>query len=325
MDPLRDNDLVVSGIGTVVPPPEAADESWFDHRVELGRRSYKYLPRSGQYVLAAAKRALADAGTTMATVPEERRAVAIGCNNATARIQDEFDRTVLEHGADLLSPASAAYFSVNLVAGRVAMEHAARGFSLAMHSPTVAGLEAMQCGLRAVARGRADVLLAGATEEPLPPAEPAARRSADGAVVLYVERARAVADRDGRWYGRCTVRGCYLSPDLAGGLARARQVVAASIPGPAEPLPVRLVAEASPLADAVADCLAALGYDPVLRLPTRAGCLDAVGAVADALRTGTGPCLVVGCAAEGNVTLTRIDAGGAERGRAVPVSAEVAS
>ncbi|NUS86148.1 MAG: 3-oxoacyl-ACP synthase, partial [Streptomyces sp.] len=176
-------DLIVTGVGTVRP-------EGFDFKTALGPRGYKYLPTASQYFLAAAKRALADAGPgTLEATRAERRGAAVGTNSAAASLHDAMDRTVMETGAADLSPATAPYFSINLFGSRLATEHELKGFNLTFASPRVAGLEALETGRRALAAGRARWLLAGATEQVLAEGEPGAETSEAGAVALVLEPA----------------------------------------------------------------------------------------------------------------------------------------
>ncbi|KJS51248.1 3-oxoacyl-ACP synthase, partial [Streptomyces rubellomurinus subsp. indigoferus] len=85
--------------------------------------------------------------------------------------------TVVAEGARMLHPATAPYFSINLLGSRLATEHALKGFNLPLTSPRVPGLEAIEAGSRAVGRGRASWLLVRATEEALPEGDPGARGS----------------------------------------------------------------------------------------------------------------------------------------------------
>ncbi|MEY9994417.1 3-oxoacyl-[acyl-carrier-protein] synthase II [Streptomyces sp. V4I8] len=305
-------DPVISGIGVVTPevldPAGERTGAWFDHRAQLGR-GYKYLPQASQYLLAATTRALADTGADLADVPEHHRAVTVGTNNGMSRLYGEFDRTVIEGDSTLLSPASVPYFSVNLVGSRVAMEHALKGYSLGVHSPRVAGLEALEHGSRALLAGRARWLLAGAAESPLDWSEPGSEGSEDGAVALIVEPAAAVAARGGRAHGRVRVRSFLLPPPVAAapdGVGTAARLLGAALDGLglSGPLPpVRLVGADDAVTAAVA---AGLGT-AVTRYPAGVGCLTPVLHVTEALREpGAGPQLIVGVAAQGNVSVTHV-------------------
>ncbi|MEU7371150.1 beta-ketoacyl synthase N-terminal-like domain-containing protein [Streptomyces hygroscopicus] len=249
--------LVVTGIGTV-----SADG--FDFRTALGRRGYKYLPAAAQYLLAAAKGALAQAGPgALEAVGPEERGAAVGTNSAAVALHHTMDRTITATGAEDLSPALAPYFSVNLFGSRLATEHDLKGFNLTFTSPRVAGLEALQAGRRAIATGRARRLLAGATEEALPEGEPGADRPESGAVALVLEPASAARNRGAAALGRVAVRSFFLPPRVAASADGAGQAAAllrdalAALGHRADrPLTVTAVLDGSPVGEAVAAALA---------------------------------------------------------------------
>ncbi|WP_308218488.1 beta-ketoacyl synthase N-terminal-like domain-containing protein [Streptomyces hygroscopicus] len=253
--------LVVTGIGTV-----SADG--FDFRTALGRRGYKYLPAAAQYLLAAAKGALAQAGPgALEAVGPEERGAAVGTNSAAVALHHTMDRTITATGAEDLSPALAPYFSVNLFGSRLATEHDLKGFNLTFTSPRVAGLEALQAGRRAIATGRARRLLAGATEEALPEGEPGADRPESGAVALVLEPASAARNRGAAALGRVAVRSFFLPPRVAASADGAGQAAAllrdalAALGHRADrPLTVTAVLDGSPVGEAVAAALA--GWAP---------------------------------------------------------------
>ncbi|MGR3937887.1 beta-ketoacyl synthase N-terminal-like domain-containing protein [Streptomyces sp. BRA346] len=301
-------DLVVTGVGDV-------DADGFDFRDELGRRGYKYLPSASQYVLAAAKRALADAGEDALTAAEpERRGAAVGTNSAATALHHAMDRTVTGAGAGELSPATAPYFSINLFGSRLATEHDLKGFNLTLTSPRIAGLEALQTGARALAAGRASRLLAGATEEALPEGEPGAETSEGGAVALLLEPAAAVAERGGRAYGRVGVRTFFLPPALAAsasGAGAAAEALGDALAAlghrPGTPLTVTAVLDGSPVGEAMAHAV----DESAERVPAGAGCLAPMATVAAALRsTPDTPHAVVTAAAEGNTAVCLVTPGG---------------
>lgn len=306
-------EFVVTAIGSVLPPDGAA-HPWFDHRAELGR-GYRYLPPACQYLLAATGRALAQNGTgeALAALPEEDRAIAVGTNHGVAGVHAEVDQATVAGEAHLLSPNAVPYFSPNLVASRVAMEHGLKGFSLAVHSQGAAGLEALQAGLRALRSGRARWLLAGAAEAPLPDADKAAVRGSgrteDGALALVVEEADTVRSRGGRVLGRVEVRSVSLPPHAAGseaGVRGARAALAAAGAGlgvtDLADRTVRLVGDGSPVARAVAAALAD-GGDAV---SAGTGCLLAVQEVAHALTRPDGDHLIVTATGAGGIVVARV-------------------
>ncbi|WAP56235.1 beta-ketoacyl synthase N-terminal-like domain-containing protein [Streptomyces sp. S465] len=308
--------LVVTGVGTV-----SADG--FDFRTALGRRGYKYLPAASQYFLAAAKRALAQAGPdALEAVGPEERGAAVGTNSAAVALHHTMDRTVTATSAGDLSPATAPYFSINLFGSRLATEHDLKGFNLTFTSPRVAGLEALQTGQRALLTGRARRLLAGATEEALPEGEPGAGGSEAGAVALVLEPETAARSRGAAVLGRVGVRSFFLPPRVAASAEGAGQAAAllrhaldALGHRPDRPLTVTAVLDGSPVGEAVAAALndqalvgQALGGQPATgkpdRVPAGAGALEPVARVAAALAAPAGHThAVVTAAAEGNTAV----------------------
>ncbi|MEK8171053.1 hypothetical protein NKH77_20450 [Streptomyces sp. M19] len=121
-------DLVVTGVGLVEP-------EGFDYRSALGRRGYKYLPDATRFFLAAAKRALEQAGSDGLAAVARSGGPPPWAPTAAAALHAEMDRTVVAAGADELSPVLAPYFSINLFGSRLASEHGLKGFNLTLTSP----------------------------------------------------------------------------------------------------------------------------------------------------------------------------------------------
>lgn len=180
--------VTVFGVGVVEPHgPGDHGAEWFDHRTRLGR-GYKYLPKAAQYALAAARSAVDEGRGGLIDFPLERRGITMGTNNAVSEIQGDIDRTLETHGSHVLSPASAPYFSINLVGSRVAMEYGLKAFSLGYHSPRTAGLEALAGAVDSLARGRADIVVVGAAEAALDESEDVEAEQGAAVLVLGVER-----------------------------------------------------------------------------------------------------------------------------------------
>ncbi|MCA2218259.1 beta-ketoacyl synthase N-terminal-like domain-containing protein [Jidongwangia harbinensis] len=303
------NDVTVTGIGVLLPgidkpahalhPSPPAGPGWFDVTTVLPGRGYRRLPPASQYLLAAAAEALADAGPGFAAAPADRRGVVTALNNAGAELMDQQDRTIIATGADDLSPLTTPYFATSLFGSRLAAEHTVHGFSLTVNSPRTAGLEGVQLGGRALAAGRADVLLIGATEQTLPPGEPGAADSDVGAVVLVGETGAAARARA---HGGVRVRTGFLGP-WTGDEALDRLWDSTVAAGPVPP--VEAVLDDSPAGAWVAGWLRTRGLDPVL-VPAPAGCLTPLRRVAGHLAAGRADQLVVTAAAEGCVAFARI-------------------
>lgn len=288
--------LTVHGIGRALPDAEVAD-AWFDHRTRLGRRGYKYLPRASQYLLAAGRDALADAGIAPAG-PVEDIGVVIGTSHGVTALHTEMDTTIRTEGADALSPATAAYFSVNLIPSRLATEHGLRAFNVPVTSTATAGLESLLVGANAIRYGRAKHLMAGATEHPASGSPK--RRGDDGAVVLVASAAEPGASG----YGTVAVEAGFLSPIAPGDpveRARAWFERAAARLQMGAGTPVTLIADDSLIGSAFAKAVGARAVDAV------PGSLRAAMEVADALQDGPRSAAVLVTCAGGNTALAHIE------------------
>ena len=290
--------LAVTGVGRVLPPgPHAAHDGgdWFDVAAELPGRGYARLPRAIQYLLAAANRAVEDRGG----LPGTGRAAAIGTNNACTAMLHAMNRTIIESDAARISPITAPFFVVSLPAGRLAIELAVRAFSVTLTSPRTAGLDALRTGARALAAGRAGILLAGATEDLLPPEEPGHRTCDAGAVTLVCEDAARLPE-DAAVRGYCETAAGFVGPDRPA--APVLERLWAGIGDGGGDLPVEAVLDDSPVGERVADWLKE-HVPGVTVVEAPAGCLTPVERVA---RTLGDAGVVLTAAAEGNLTLCRV-------------------
>ncbi|MEV5974981.1 beta-ketoacyl synthase N-terminal-like domain-containing protein [Streptomyces sp. NPDC051921] len=350
------DEVVVTGVGLVTPWPDPARRlgpgrpepaaDWFDATAELGPRGHKYLPPGARYLLAAGRRALRAAGVdavgvdaagpdaagdrTAAAVAADRRGMVLGTNSALAPLFREMDRTVVEQGAERLSPATAPYFAINVLAGRLASEQALRGFGLTLTTPAVAGLEAVLAGTRALAADRADLVLVTAAEDRLPRGEPGARYGEEGAVALVLEPRGRAERRGASVLGRCAVTTAYVPPsaahDAPGGELEQRLVELLHTLCPdwsRRPLPVHAVLDASGRGRAAARVLDGPAGAPgrVRTVAAGAGCLSPLLRGAALLAAGApaadagGAHLVVSVTATGHLAAARVEAAASTHGR----------
>lgn len=293
---------VITGIGVVVPPPDAGGD-WFDPRSALGPRGYKYLPPACQFLLAAGRRAVADGGR-LDGVPAERRAVAVGTNTGLAHLITDMDRTVTGGSADALSPALAPFFAVNVLGTRLVAEHAVKGPFLTVTSPRVAGIEALGAGARAMAAGRCDAWLAAAMEHPL------GGPAGSGAVAMILERPADAAARGARVYGTCAAFALLAPPATlaaAGARRRLGEVLARRL-GDAADQQVEIFGDGSATEEAVVSALADLSVGGLRRMPAGPGCLAPFERLAHLLTEtgGTRERLVLAVTGEGHIGVARL-------------------
>ncbi|MFI7538940.1 beta-ketoacyl synthase N-terminal-like domain-containing protein [Streptosporangium sp. NPDC049376] len=293
-------DIVVTGVGTVVPERHGP---WFDVTTELGPRGYKYLPPASQYLLAAARRAVTGGGG-LEHVPAHRRGAAVGTNGALRAYFDDVDRVVTTGHSDDLSPAGAPYFAINVLSGRLASDHQIKAFSLTLTSPRVAGFEAVEIGLRALAAGRADVLIAAAMEHGLPHHAPGLAAE-QGAVAMTMEPRALAEERGAPILGSCFARTAFAPPALMTTSAGRRQLAAqietaVSRLGTGDVV-VRPVLDDSAVSRALAGVLAATGLTVRPALTADGGCLAPLLLLARLFGAAERrPSLVITATAEGN-------------------------
>lgn len=203
----------ISGIGPICPGVTSLPEllaletgsdgafqgrgnDWFDPVRFLGKRGFKYLTPATRYALGATQVALDAAHIAADTYTPEERGVIIGTNFAVAGVHAAMDAVIMTEGADALSPMEAANFSVNLAASHISMKHSCKAFNISLTTPMVAGVEALILGANAIRYGRAQMVVAGATEDtPLPQAAdalgvPVASGAACAVVLEPAARAR---------------------------------------------------------------------------------------------------------------------------------------
>jgi 3-oxoacyl-[acyl-carrier-protein] synthase II len=266
-------DWVISGIGQV-GPTGAAEANWFDVAARLPGRGYRRLPAACQYLIAATGDAIRDAGDVLSAVDSDQRAAVVGTNNAVTGLLAEMDRTIIDHGADELSPAQAPFFAVSVLTARLASEFGLHGGTLTTHSPRTAGLDAVQLGARALAAGRAKLVIVGATE----PGTSAVDRTGTGAVSLVCEPAELAEARGARAYGTVAVATAFLdaaTPDT--------DVLDLRWPSPADP--VDAVLGDSPVCHAVRKWAERSGREVVVT-PAGEGCLTPMRRIAEWYATG---------------------------------------
>ncbi|MFI6978586.1 beta-ketoacyl synthase N-terminal-like domain-containing protein [Embleya sp. NPDC050154] len=315
----------VTGLGVITPGANRPDRAlgprlapipgWFEVAEALPGRGYRRLPAGCLHLLAAARAAALDTGPWFTEVPAHRRAAVVGTNNAGAALIEEFDRTIIDLGAAELPPARVPYMAMSMFAARLAPEHLLRGFDLTTNSPAVAGLDALQSAARALAAGRASVVLAGAVEEPPSAAQQAGARSgavpADiGAAVVVCEPEETPTGGAGV-YGYCSTYSAFLpDPDSARAVLEVLWEQLAQ--DGAAPHHIDTVLDDSAIGAAVAARLTELAPDgEITTVPaaTGGGCLTPVRRVVGRLGTAGGLAdrvAVVAASAHGHLSITDI-------------------
>lgn len=148
-----------------LPTRQAAEVAPFDEAACFGDRNLRPLDRLGRLVVAAAQKALDDAGWSA-----ERRAggevgLVLGTLFCGVHTIAEFDRRGLTRGPSYVSPLDFANTVINAAAGQTAIWHDLRGVNSTLAGGAEAGLQALAYAAGLIQSGRAEVLLAGGADE----------------------------------------------------------------------------------------------------------------------------------------------------------------
>ncbi|MER6875059.1 beta-ketoacyl synthase N-terminal-like domain-containing protein, partial [Amycolatopsis sp. NPDC000673] len=242
--------------------------------------------------------AVADGGG-LDHAPPEARAAVVGSTVGLGPLYREIEQAALAGDGHQVSPASAPFFAVNAIAGRLAADLMVKGFTMTTTSPGVGGLEAVAAAGRALALGRCDVALAGATEH--------ARAGGQGAAVLVCERRPEALARGAHVYGSCRVRTAFGPPRLVAEPTGARRL-AAELDELLDQLavspdvPVSVMCDDSAVGSAVARRFPEARWEPP---DSRDGCLRPVLGIAAPLAAGRQQ-LVVTATTVGNIALAHV-------------------
>jgi act minimal PKS ketosynthase (KS/KS alpha) len=153
-----------------------AAECDFDPAAEgLSPQEIRRMDRAAQFGVVSAREALADSGLSGRDVPPERIGVTIGSAvGCTTGLENEY--VVLSDGGRrwVLDPAYAVpqlygYMVPSTMACEVAWAAGAEGPVSLISTGCTAGLDAVGAGCHLIRSGRADVVIAGATDAPLSP------------------------------------------------------------------------------------------------------------------------------------------------------------
>jgi beta-ketoacyl-acyl-carrier-protein synthase II len=127
----------------------------------------RMLDRVSQFALLAAAEALAHANGALEGIAPERAGVFVGTGMGGSETTDDGYRTLYAEGSDRIKPFSVLMAMNNAAAAWIGLEHGLQGpnltFSTACSSSSVAIGEAA----KRIARGEADVMIAGGAEAPL--------------------------------------------------------------------------------------------------------------------------------------------------------------
>jgi len=192
--------VVITGVGLVSPLGVGVDENWsslregkngigpvtrfdaseypsqiagevknFDPLNFIDKKELRKMDKFIQYALAAAQLAADDASIDLSRLEGDRTGVYIGSGIGGIGGIEETHRTLLEKGPNRVSPFFLISTIINEAAGYVSIRFKSRGPNLANATACSTGTHAIGDSYKIIARGDADIMLAGGAEAPITP------------------------------------------------------------------------------------------------------------------------------------------------------------
>lgn len=165
-----------SGIGRIsaFDPSEftsqiAGEISDFDPLEYIEKKDAKRMDRYCQFAVAATKMALQDAELTIDGGSGDRTGVLIGSGVGGTLTWEEQHKTLLERGPGRVSPFFIPMMIADMASGMVSMIFGAKGPNFAIVSACATSNHAIGEAAKTVARGDADVMIAGGSEAAVSP------------------------------------------------------------------------------------------------------------------------------------------------------------
>jgi 3-oxoacyl-[acyl-carrier-protein] synthase II len=197
--------VVVTGIGLVSPLGTGTDKNWqallrgesgiapltrfdmsryatrfggevkdFDPLAFIDRKEVRKMDPFIRYGLVAAELAVADSGIDPADLRSDRAGTYVGSGIGGMGSIEENLKLLWEKGPDRVSPFFLIQTIINEASGQISIRFGAKGPNCANATACSTGTHALGDSARIIARGEADIMIAGGAEAPLTPLSVAA-------------------------------------------------------------------------------------------------------------------------------------------------------
>jgi len=141
----------------------------FDALDFFEKKEMRKMDRFIQYAVAAAQLAVQDSGVDIARLEGDRCGVYVGSGIGGIGSIEETHKTLLEKGPGRVSPFFLVQTLINEASGQISIKFKARGPNSAIATACSSGAHAAGDSARIIARGDADIMLAGGAEAPITP------------------------------------------------------------------------------------------------------------------------------------------------------------
>jgi len=192
--------VVVTGIGLLSPLGTGTDKNWqallrgesgiapltrfdvsryatrfggeikdFDPLAFIDKKEVRKMDPFIRYGLAAAELAVADSGIDQADLRSDRAGTYVGSGIGGLWSIEENFKVLLEKGPSRVSPFFLIQTIINEASGQISIRFGAKGPNCANATACSTGSHAVGDSFRIIARGEADIMIAGGAEAPLTP------------------------------------------------------------------------------------------------------------------------------------------------------------
>jgi 3-oxoacyl-[acyl-carrier-protein] synthase II len=192
--------VVVTGIGLISPLGTGTDKNWqallrgesgiaaltrfdvsrystrfggevkdFDPLAFIERKESRKMDLFIRFAVAAAQLAVTDSGIAAADLHSERAGIYVGSGIGGLGSIEENHKILLDKGPDRISPFFLVQTIINEASGQISIRFGAKGPNCANATACSTGTHAIGDSFRIIARGEADIMIAGGAEAPLTP------------------------------------------------------------------------------------------------------------------------------------------------------------
>lgn len=151
------------------PSKIAGEVKDFDPLQYIDKKEARKMDPFIQYAVAAAQLAVEDSGILLASLEGDRCGVYIGSGIGGIGTIEDTHKKLLEKGPGRVSPFFLVSTIINEAAGQVSIKYKAKGPNSATATACTTGTHAVGDSFRIIARGDADIMIAGGSEAPITP------------------------------------------------------------------------------------------------------------------------------------------------------------
>ena len=141
----------------------------FDPLLFIDRKEVRKMDLFIRFAMAAAQLAVEDAGIPLGDLQSDRAGTYVGSGIGGIGSIEEWHSVLLEKGPERISPFFLIQTIINEASGQISIRYGAKGPNCANATACSTGTHAVGDSFRMIARGEADIMIAGGAEAPLTP------------------------------------------------------------------------------------------------------------------------------------------------------------